>query len=113
MRLLVCGGRDYTNKEYLYGCLDKFKETRGIDTIISGKAKGADTLAEQYAFDRNIMFVGYRADFARLGKKAGPLRNIQMLKEGLPDCIMAFPGGKGTAHMIKIAKEANIEVVEC
>ena len=54
----------------------------------------------------------YRADWEGLGRKAGPIRNQQMLDEGKPDLVVAFPGGRGTANMMRIAREAGIEVIE-
>ena len=50
-----------------------------------------------------------RLDWKKYGKKAGPLRNQQMLEEGKPDLVVAFPGGNGTADMVRRAKKANIE----
>jgi hypothetical protein len=44
--------------------------------------------------------------------KAGPIRKQQMLDEGKPDLVVAFPGGRGTAHMVRIARAAGIEVIE-
>jgi len=46
------------------------------------------------------------------GKKAGILRNIYMLENSKPDTVLAFPGGKGTAHMIKISKAAGVSVIQ-
>jgi hypothetical protein len=52
------------------------------------------------------------ADWAGLGRKAGPIRNEQMLSEGQPHLVVAFPGGRGTAHMVGIARAAGVEVIE-
>jgi len=52
----------------------------------------------------------FPADWSRHGKSAGPIRNRQMLIEGRPDIVVAFPGGKGTANMIKQAVEAGVKV---
>jgi len=52
------------------------------------------------------------AEWDKFGRRAGPLRNEQMLREGKPDVVVAFPGGRGTAHMVRIAKEAGIDVLE-
>jgi hypothetical protein len=35
-----------------------------------------------------------------------------MLMEGKPDLVVGFPGGRGTAHMCRIAGEAGVEVIE-
>lgn len=113
MRVLVCGGRDFNDYERLKEILNYYWiPVRAIDVIIHGGAIGADTLAGKYAKENNIFVERYPADWDKYGKVAGPIRNKQMLDEGKPDLVIAFPGGKGTAHMVKIAKEANIKVVE-
>jgi predicted Rossmann-fold nucleotide-binding protein len=40
------------------------------------------------------------------------VRNRQMLTEGRPDLVVAFPGGKGTANMVALARKAGVEIVE-
>lgn len=109
MRILVCGGRDYGDKEKVYHILGGLQQ---VQEIIEGGARGADSLAEQYANDNSIPVRRFDADWKSFGRAAGPIRNKQMLEEGKPDMVIAFPGGKGTAHMVKIAKEANIPVKE-
>jgi len=52
------------------------------------------------------------ANWAELGRKAGPIRNQQMLDEGKPNLVVAFPGGRGTADIVRRARAAGIEVVE-
>lgn len=52
------------------------------------------------------------ADWEDLGRKAGPIRNQRMLDDGRPELVVAFPGGPGTAHMCRIAREAGVEVIE-
>lgn len=81
-------------------------------TIISGEARGVDSIATDWAICNWTDYKGFPADWDAHGRKAGALRNIQMLEEGKPDLVVAFPGGRGTAHMVKIAKEAGVEVVE-
>ena len=119
LRVLICGGRDYSDVEQLYKVLDwidgswESADSIGpISTIISGHARGADQLAEKYATERNIPLEIYPAQWDVHGKRAGVIRNQEMLDEGLPDLVVAFPGGKGTAHMVKIAKKANVSMVQ-
>jgi len=52
----------------------------------------------------------FPADWGKYSKSAGYIRNKQMLAEGKPDLVVAFPGGKGTANMVKLAKLANIPI---
>lgn len=106
MRVLVCGGREYNKREHLYAVLD----TVGITTLIHGAAPGADTLADDWAKARGIPRLPYEADWKRLGKRAGPVRNLLMLQEGRPELVVAFPGGDGTANMVSVAAKAGVPV---
>jgi hypothetical protein len=109
-RVLVCGGRDFTNINLLYDTLDKFLGP--IDLLISGGACGADSLAEMWADERHVLVERYEADWSAHGKSAGPIRNQRMLHEGKPDVVLAFPGGRGTADMVDRARRAGIRVIE-
>lgn len=81
-------------------------------TIIEGGAKGADALAVDFSCTYGTKLEDFSADWEQFGKRAGYLRNKQMLEEGKPDLVVAFPGGKGTAMMVRLAKEANVKVLE-
>lgn len=110
-RILVCGGRDFSDYATVAETLGILK-TQGISAIIHGCARGADELAGRWARRNGVMVDSYPADWAKLGRSAGPTRNAQMLCEGKPDLVVAFPGGVGTAHMVKIAREANVPVMQ-
>lgn len=113
MRILVCGGRDYEDYDTLKTVLSSLQVTKGHFTaIIHGDAKGADKLAGRYAEMHNIPVARFPADWERHGKKAGPLRNKQMLAVGKPDLVVAFAGGKGTADMIHQSKKAGVEIFD-
>lgn len=79
--------------------------------IISGGATGADSVAIDWAIVNWCTFDEYKADWDRYGYKAGPIRNAQMLREGRPSIVMAFPGGGGTADMVAQARMANVKVI--
>lgn len=111
-RILVCGGRDYDNKEYLFSVLDKANTRWRNIVIIHGAATGADELAAEWSIERQVDVECYPANWKQYGKRAGFIRNSQMLNEGHPDLVIAFPGGNGTAMMVKLAKAANISVIE-
>lgn len=81
----------------------------GIE-IISGCAKGADSVAVDWSIVNWLPCHKYSADWETHGKAAGPIRNQQMLDEGKPDLVVAFPGGKGTADMVRRAKKAGVKV---
>jgi len=110
--MLVCGGRDYADKERLHVVLNSCLHDWGVIRVIAGGARGADSFAAQWAAAQEVECVVYPADWANLGRAAGPIRNQQMLDEGRPTLVVAFPGGRGTADMVRRARAAGIEVVE-
>jgi predicted Rossmann-fold nucleotide-binding protein len=117
MRILVCGGRDYYEYSTLKNTLEDLCPERGPVVIIAGGASGADFLAKVFALDEYgdnafLTYEEYPANWQLFGKRAGMLRNQQMLDEGKPDIVVAFPGGSGTADMVKRAKNAGVKVVE-
>jgi hypothetical protein len=108
MKVLVCGGRDYNNVQRVHDVLDELSPTM----IITGGARGADYHAEAWARKNSIPFLRFPADWNTHGKAAGPIRNSQMLKESKPDLVVAFPGGRGTADMVRKATKANVQIKE-
>lgn len=113
-RILVCGGRHFSDKALVARELDALLRTARNDClrIIQGGATGADALARAWCFSRFIPYENYPADWSRHGKAAGPMRNQRMLDEGKPDLVLAFPGGRGTADMVQRARQAGVEVRE-
>ena len=107
MRALVCGGRDYNDWDVFCNVLDYHQP----DEIISGMARGADTLAVTYARRFKIPLLEFPADWATHGRAAGPRRNAQMLAEGKPDVVIAFPGGRGTSNMVRLALASGVKVI--
>lgn len=111
MRLLVCGGRDFTDNALLCGSLDAVHGEFGVTVMIEGDARGADRLAGSWASNHDIPVMAFPVNWKRDGLRAGPLRNQQMLDEGRPDLVVAFPtGGPGTADMIRRAKRQGFAV---
>jgi hypothetical protein len=111
MIVLVCGGRDFTDADYLFQTLDDLHRQDPITTVVHGAARGVDTLAEDWAISRAIAVRDYPADWDTYGKAAGPIRNQQMLDHGMPDYVVAFPGGRGTQDMIDRAMLKGLQVV--
>lgn len=124
MRVLVCGGRDFTDRKMFVEAMEPIREGQrwGYDPcgksdkdhleIISGGAKGADSLAIEYAKAFSLPLQVFEADWENQGSFAGPARNKRMLDEGKPDIVIAFPGGRGTADMVRKARKAGVEVIE-
>lgn len=134
MRVIVCGGRNFTDSQLLLRTLDGIggitvvieggQRTRGRDGRIVG---GADYWAMRWARLRMLECLTFEARWddidtqpvvlrSRDGRyynaAAGFVRNRRMLFEGRPDKVVAFPGGKGTEDMVRQALEAGIEVIE-
>lgn len=109
---LVCGGRDFDDIGFLIEFMDAQHALRGFTHIIHGAARGADTIADGWALSRGIQPVRCPALCGYYGSKsAGPMRNGAMAALR-PNVVIAFPGGAGTASMLRIAKERGIEIIE-
>ena len=114
MRYIVAGGRDFNDADRLNTVLTRFVEGHDLQTIISGCAKGADTLgmrfATRYCDGLVIGLDEYPADWATYNKAAGRIRNQQMAQEA--DGLIAFWNGRsrGTKHMIECATRCNLEI---
>lgn len=111
MRLLVTGGRDFANRELAFSTLDKLDAENCIDVVIHGAAKGADTEAARWCALRRVPVWPFPADWSK-GKGAGIARNQDMLNQAAPTHVLAFPGGNGTADMVRRARAASIPVIE-
>lgn len=112
MRYLICGSRTFLDKERMRAVL----VSRGFgpsDVVITGGAKGADSLGHELAVELGCETEVYPADWNKYGKGAGPVRNQQMLDEGKPEFILAFVDrplteSRGTADMVRRAKAARL-----
>lgn len=112
MRVIVCGGRDYAERRLLNATLDTIHAERPISHLWHGNARGADSLADAWGRQNpEVSVCPVPAQWKKYGKRAGPIRNQTMLGQGI-DLVIAFPGGRGTADMIKRAREAGVEVME-
>lgn len=111
-RILVTGGRNYANVAKVFETLDKLDAEHTIKLIIHGGAEGADSIADHWASLRWCHCSVYMADWDTYGKAAGPRRNAEMLANSKPDLVVAFPGGRGTADMVRRARAAGVRVVE-
>ena len=111
MRILVCGGREYTNYQRVGYALDLLLASKGPFALIHGDARGADRTAAQWArINRLEEISAYPAEWDAHGKAAGAIRNQRMLDDGKPDAAVAFPGGTGTADMVRRLRAASIPV---
>lgn len=115
MRTLVCGSRHWKDRDLVFRTLDEWHAIVGISEVIEGCAKGADSIAEDWARSRRVYLTHYPADWDGLGKQAGPLRNSRMLTDGKPQVVIAFHDdlfhSAGTGDMVKKAERAGVKVV--
>ena len=106
--MLVCGGRTYDDAF----AVKRYLEAQIVSVVIQGGATGADALAKKWAEDNGIPCIEVRANWKYYGAAAGPIRNDWMLRYCSFDMVLAFPGGTGTANMVRLARASGIEVVE-
>jgi SLOG family YspA-like protein len=111
MRVLVCGGRNFTDEAFIFKTLDGLHRKHHITRIIHGGARGADQYAGAWAAKNAIKEIYvFDADWDRFGLAAGPHRNQRMLHEGRPELVVAFPGGRGTNDMVRRAMAADVRL---
>lgn len=107
-KLIIAGSRDFDNYKLLKQTILPY--LNNIEEIISGTARGADSLGEQFAKEFNIPVRQFPANWNTYGKKAGYLRNVQMAKNATA-CIVFWDGkSRGTQHMINIAKQYGLKL---
>lgn len=108
MRTIIAGGRNIHNYQLVITAVEK--SGINLSQIISGGATGVDSLAIQYAQLNNIPVTVFKADWGQYGKKAGPIRNMEMAKHA--DALIAIWDGvsRGTKHMIDTAKRKGLMV---
>lgn len=101
MKLAIVGGRDFNDYDMLTRSV---ADIEGVDLIISGGARGADSLAERYAAEKGIEFISFVADWDKYGNAAGPIRNEMIVKAC--DRIVLFwdQRSPGTASSLALAK---------
>lgn len=119
-RIIIAGSRGFNNYNYLEYVVDryfaKFVSDKSDVEIISGTARGADSLGELYAQKHGISLIRLPADWIKYGKSAGYRRNEEMavlsVSDGCAGVLLAFWDGqsRGTKNMIDIAEKHNVKV---
>ena len=120
LRIIIAGSRDFNDYELLkksaIEIITKKTMLPDLTRIVSGGARGADTLGERFANEMGLEISRFIPDWDGLGKRAGYVRNAEMAKFAVEDdndgMLIAFWDGKsrGTKHMIDLAKRYGLEV---
>jgi hypothetical protein len=107
MKVGIVGSREFKNYELFSDIMKQYLSD--ISWVVSGGAPGADSLAEKWAKENKKMLTIYPADWLNLGKRAGYVRNTDIVKNS--DMIIAFWDGKskGTKHTIGLAQKMGKE----
>lgn len=109
MKVAIVGSRTFNDynklQEFINGVCEK--ENIVIDTIVSGGAIGADRLGERYAKEHGIPTVVFLAEWNKYGKRAGIIRNVQII-DNCDVCIAFWDGeSHGTKHDIELCEKMN------
>lgn len=113
MRIIVTGGRHSQEVKLVWDYLDRLLDALPLRnlTVIQGGATGVDKHARDWCMKHDVDFENYPYA-SEYGRAGGPIRNERMLVRGKPDLVVAFPGNKGTANMVKQARARGVKVVE-
>lgn len=108
MKIAIVGSRTFQDYDLMcefIECKLSDEEFNSVEAVVSGGARGADSLAEQYARENGLEMIHFKADWRGLGSKAGPMRNVEIIREC--DICFAFWDGKssGTRHDIELCKQ--------
>ena len=112
MRVLVCGGRNYSDAKFVNWMLDTLHKKKPIDLIIHSCASGADTFAEKWAAQTpNCTAYGIPTDWKKHGTQAAAIRNRLMLEHGKPTLVLAFETGEGSRGLVNTASATGLKVI--
>lgn len=107
-QLGIVGYRGFTDYEKFSKIIDEYIEEIGPPLfIISGGAKGTDTLAEKYAFDHKIPTKIFKPEWDKYGKKAGIMRNTDIVQNSTHVIAFLSPKSIGTVDSINKAKKLD------
>lgn len=103
MKIAIIGSRDFNDKSLLNQILEPYKSK--ITYIISGGARGADTLGEEWANENGVKTQIFYANWDKHGKQAGFIRNVDII-ESCDGCIAFWDGeSKGTKHSLSLCEK--------
>jgi len=108
IRVCGTGGRDFTDRKFVWSKLDAFHTENVIREFGIGCALGVDASVLAWAEANDIPWQRYVADWDRWGTAGGSIRNIAMLEDFQPEVLLVFPGGVGTTHCARAARKRKI-----
>ena len=110
MKTIIAGSRDNIEYQDVLSAMGECPWSSEITEVVSGKARGVDTLGEQWAKENNIPIKEFPANWKKFGKSAGPRRNEEM--GDYADALVAVwdGGSKGTKHMIDYSENKGLKV---
>ena len=108
MRVIIAGSR--TIRDYAKLCDAVQRSGFAISRVVSGLARGVDTLAVRYAAENGLPCDRFPAEWDRWGRSAGYRRNVRMAQHA--DALIALwdGGSPGTKHMIEVAQARGLIV---
>ena len=110
MIVVVTGGRDNTDRNAIWATLDEVHSLHRISLLIWGGARGVDRICADWADARKVNHLLMPARWDEDGRAAGFIRNKRMLSFNGVSMLIAFHGGKGTAHCVNTAKQMGLDI---
>lgn len=104
MKIVVTGGRDFKDKDFVKKVLFSLWPTA---VSVGDCPTGVDLFVREL-YNARV----FEARWTELGRKAGPIRNGEMLRACRQYIVIAFPGGAGTADCVRQAKMMSMTVLE-
>ena len=108
MKVGIIGSRGFNNYELVDEVMNEHIDK--VEVIVSGGAKGADTIGELWAKQNNKNLLIFKPEWGKFGKRAGFIRNQDIVKNS--DLVLAFWDGqsKGTKNSIDLCEKFGIPV---
>jgi hypothetical protein len=109
VKTIIAGSRELGIDSFV-AAIECCPATPSITEVVSGTARGIDSIGESWARDNKIPLKQFPADWDTYGRSAGYIRNAEMADYA--DALIAIWDGKsrGTKHMIDIATKKGLEV---
>ncbi len=109
-RVLITGSRDWANPQTIMAALKDARDELGNFTLVSGACPtGADRMAENAAQGLGMPVERHPARWNELGKRAGFVRNAEMVNLGADVCLAFIKNNsKGATHTANLAERAGI-----